>query len=776
MTRSTLPEGRRRVALESIGIIPVNVAGAGAGLASLASGIGRLADGVAEADGVRQREQAAQQADSSVTRDAEGNIAIADNPFSDPRARSIFQGQQRQRYLAEIGTDAKRAATDLHVANPLDPAAFDAAWQGRTEGTLAQVPPAFREDARRTLAELGTTHRNGIAVAQAENAKAMAAKSFNAELETAGGDYLSLAQAGKHNDPEFLARFARLNDILLRGVDNQFLTPEKADLFRRQFADQAEGLGVAAVAESAYRAAGRGAAGVAAAYKVVTEGISGNPDSSLKLTDKNALEAEAMQRVRGLEALREGEVREARAVAQVDFERLKLGVAVPLTTLDAHRSRLLAAGDIEEAAKTTRIIETAREIRATALLPVSQMTGRIDELESRMRAGTASAVEADAYRQLVDIRATKSRALAEDALTWGSRAHRDLIGDLPPLEFRDPDKLAAAVARRMQQANTIAQLEERPVAPFTMPELAQIAGLASTRASPAEQLDFLARVTVDLKDDAAANIVLGALARNGFEDRMGGMRVALDIWETGDRNRARRVWGELSIPDKDIPIAATVDKTVKQSVDAEYRSGPGAVLDAAYLATGDARFAKRIKDEIEAATKIARVRAATGGNTRTADGALSDLFGDRRGIAERGFAAVTYPAATDRNALEAGLRAVRSEAVSAAAESIADPLGRREFERVTRDATWINLGDGYTLTPPGSGAPMRGPDGREFRVSLDDLLARGRADMAAERAAVVPVPGAREAMAERARAQAADAQPSSVRQRREARKNAGATE
>jgi X-X-X-Leu-X-X-Gly heptad repeat protein len=149
MTRSTLPEGRRRVALESIGIIPVNVAGAGAGLASLASGIGRLADGVAEADGVRQREQAAQQADSSVTRDAEGNIAIADNPFSDPRARSIFQGQQRQRYLAEIGTDAKRAATDLHVANPLDPAAFDAAWQGRTEGTLAQVPPAFREDARR---------------------------------------------------------------------------------------------------------------------------------------------------------------------------------------------------------------------------------------------------------------------------------------------------------------------------------------------------------------------------------------------------------------------------------------------------------------------------------------------------------------------------------------------------------------------------------------------------------------------------------------------------
>jgi hypothetical protein len=122
------------------------------------------------------------------------------------------------------------------------------------------------------------------------------------------------------------------------------------------------------------------------------------------------------------------------------------------------------------------------------------------------------------------------------------------------------------------------------------------------------------------------------------------------------------------------------------------------------------------------------------------------------------------------------LRAVRSEAVSAAAESIADPLGRREFERVTRDATWINLGDGYTLTPPGSGAPMRGPDGREFRVSLDDLLARGRADMAAERAAVVPVPGAREAMAERARAQAADAQPSSVRQRREARKNAGATE
>lgn len=745
MTRSSMPEGRRRIALESIGVVPINVQGAGAGLASLAAGIGRFADGVAEADGIRQRNDAADQAQNSVTRNADNTIAIAENPFSDPRARATFASQQRQLYVAKIGLDGTRAATDLHVQNPTDPAAFDAAWTGRTEGTLAQVPTALREDARRKLAELGTTHRNAIVLAQANQAKALAASAFDAELKSAKADVFSLAQAGRIPDPEYLARIAKHSEILMRGVDNQFITQEHASLFSRQLADEAEGLGVAAVAEKAYMAAGRGSNGVLAAQKLVRETISGNAESALAPERKNEIENLVLARVRDLEAQRRVEAQDASVRADADLGRLRLGIQVDLTTLDGHRRALLAAGEPERAQTLGRAMATAGEVRATALQPLAAIDARMATLDAKRRDGTATASEGEALQQLLRIRQAKADALQTDAFAYGQAAHRDLLGPAPALDFNNPDALAVAVQTRMRQARILSDRELVPVAPFTVPELAQIATLAQSRASPAEQLDFVARATVDLKDDAAAGIVLQSLERNGFKDTIGGMRVALDIWQTGDRNRARRIWGELSISDKDIPISATVDKTVKTSVDANYRSGPGAVLDAAYLATGDARFAKRIQDELEAATKIARVRASSGGRTNTADAALSDLFGDRRGFAERGFAAVTFPATADRNAFEEGLRALRPEMVGQFVASLPPelpPLQRAQIERAWRDAVWLNLGDGYTLTVPGTGAPMRGPDGREIRVLLDAILARGAADRAAERAAAVPARGA----------------------------------
>lgn len=735
MSRSSASGGRRRVALESIGVIGTGVA-AGQGLASLAQGIGRFVDGLNEVDAKAQVEKAQLDHPEIVTRDVNNKIVLQANPFSNPQARQIFARQQESRYFDELTNDAKVKARDIHIANSLDPAAFEASWKGYTEGALAEVPKAFREDARRKLTELGITHRNDVAVAQANNAKAMAASAFKTELGAAENDALSLAQAGRHTDPEYLVRFGRYNEILLRGVDNQFLTPEAADLYRRQVAEKAEGLGIASIAEKAYAKAGRGSAGVAAAEKFVKDLIIGNPDSSLDPSHKETLANIAMGRIRNLESDRRIAVQDATAKADADMERIRLGINVDLTTLDSHRKEMIQLGEPEKAQKIGQMMTVSGEVRATAQQPLSEIDRRIGELDAKRRDGTATAAEGEAAIQLYRIRETKAKHLTEDAFSYGLDAHRELVGAPAALDFNNPDKLAAAIETRSRQARVISDREGVPVAPFTKPELAQIASLASSRESPGEQLDFIARVTVDLKDESAANVVLDSLARHGISNHTDDkspvkgqtkyLRTALDIYAGGDPVRARRVWAELSRSEDSIPIAADVSKAVVENVASEYRGGIGAVLALQHQMTLDPRYSDRFNSGLDAATKIARVRAGASGDTRTGGGAIADLFGDQRGIAERGFAAVTFPASTNMHEMEEGMRSIRTQLATDMASRITDPLARRQFERVSRDAVWINAGDGYTLTLPGSGAPVPGPDGRPIRYTLDQIVTAGK--------------------------------------------------
>ncbi len=715
---------RRRVALESIGIIGGGAA-VGQGFAALARGIGDFVSGISEADAQSQIRKAQDGDPEVVTRDANNKIVIKENPFRDDRARAIFARQQASKYFDELSNDAKVKAQDFHIAAGSDPTAFESSWKGFVDGTLPRVPEAFREDARRKLTELGVTHRNSIAVQQANTAKAQAASAFQSELDSAENDALSLAQAGRHSDPEYLVRFARHADVLMRGVDNQFITQEKASLFSRQLADKAEGLGVAAVAQKAYEKAGRGTAGVLAAEKFVQDSIV-HPDSSLEPGQKTTLTNIAMGRIRDLEAQRKVDVQDAAAKADADMDRLRLGINVDLTKLDAHRTKMIALGEPEAAKKIGQMMTVAGEVRSFAQQPLGTIDARIGELDAKRRDGTATAAEGEAAIQLFRIRETKAKALKEDAFAYGLDAHRELIGAPAPLDFNKPDALAAAVDSRMRQARIIADREGVPVAPFTKPELVQIAGVAQAQASPAEQLDFLARTTVDLKNDDAANAVLSSLEKNGFKGQSEHLRVALEIYATGDRVRARRLWGELAIPDKDIPLAGDANKAVETRASSDYSAGRGAVRAMQAQVTGDTRFIERFNAEQGAMTKVARVRAAGSGDTRTDNGAGADLFGDTRGIAERGFAAITFPAATNMHEMEEGLRTIRSTLAADFASRITDPLARRQFERVARDAVWINIGDGYTLTVPGSGAPVPGPDGRPMRWTLEQITSAGR--------------------------------------------------
>jgi hypothetical protein len=736
VSRSPAAGLRRRNQLDPLAIVGPNPAAAGAGFAAIGNAIsdlGQMLDRSARED---ERRRAADEGRSAVTRDAEGKLVVRENPFRDDAARQTFARQQGLRYAAELELDGRRQGTDLHAANPLDPAAFEAGWKGFVEGKLSETPEAFREQARQVFDALGIQHRNQIAMAQAAKARADAGESWKARAALLQNDVLSLVQAGQMRDPAYTERVAVYSGHLVDGVNGGFITQDDATLYSRQLADQSEGLGVAATAEKAYRAAGRGPAGMAAAEKLIQETIVGNPDSALAPGQKNALAAQAMGRLRDLEAQRVVEAQDARTRAEADIERLRLGINVDLVTLDGHRRRLLAAGDTEAARRVGQMAEVSREVRGLAQQPLAEVDRLIGGLDAKRAAGTATAVEGETLREAIRIRESKVRGLQADALSYGATVHEGMTGKLQLLNFADPAALQAGVTERMRQARLIAEREGVAVAPFTKPELAQIATLAQAQPSPGEQLDFLARATADLGNEQAADVVLRSLEENGFRGRTGHLRFVLDRWAEGDRVSARRLWGEFAVPAKDIDIESNADKALKQRVGQAYDTERGAVRALQASITGDSRRFNAIRAfERDAGIHIARVRSI-GTQSGEDGGALADLYGRQRGIAERGFAAILYPAGTNADDLEAGLRARRDGIASEFAKLFPEGVARMQFERTAREATWVNAGDGYALFVPGAGRPLAGPDGRPLVVGLDAILEAGRAVRAGQRARI----------------------------------------
>lgn len=735
MSQSPFARMRKRNAIEPLAIMGGSPASAGAGVSALAKGFVDFADQLDRSARADERNRAEAEGREAVTRDADGAIVVKPNPFRDETARRMFTEQQRVRYAAELDIDARRQGADLHAANPLDPAAFDAGWKGFVEGRLAETPEIFRETARQRFDALGTAHRNQIVMAQAGKARDDAAVSWRTYAKQLENDTLSLVQAGQMQTPAYMDRRAAYSGHLVEGVRAGIITQDQATLFSRQMADESEGLGTAAVAEKAYRAAGRGAAGIAAAEKLIQETIVGNPDSSLTPSQKNGLVAQAMGRLRDLEAQRRVEADDARTRADADIERLRLGINVDLTALDGHRRRLIAAGEPEAARRVGQMMEVSREIRGLAQQPIADIDRVIGALDAKRAAGTATATEGETLREALRVRDRKVRGLSDDALSHGAAVHEAMVGKLQPLNFADPAALQAGVTERMRQARLISEREGVAVAPFTKPELAQIAQIAQGQTSPGEQLDFLARATVELGNERAADIVLGALEENGFRGRTGHLRFVLDRWQAGDRVAARRLWGEFAVPAKDIDIESNADKALKERVGKAYDDDRGAVRVLQAAVTGDGRFSSLRGFERDAALHIARVRA-TGTRATEDGGALRDLYGRQRGISERGLAAILFPAGTDADDLEAGLRARRDGIATQYAGLFPEGVARLQFQRATRDATWVNAGDGYALFVPGAGRPLAGPDGRPLVLSLDQILETGRETRANERARI----------------------------------------
>ena len=200
-----------------------------------------------------------------VTRDANGAPQVQPLDNSDPvnRARNVAAGI---RYQSMVDTDARQKAVELRAQSAGDPAAFQAAWQGYTQGVLGQVPDALKIDAADTLDRLGAQHYGAMLVDQMNTDNALAKQAWGEQLDNKANDYYALIQNGGLGSAAADKALANYDAVLQRGVGARFVSPDAVDLKRQAVADQGQMLALAQHAVNTYRTAGGGAKGMQAAH------------------------------------------------------------------------------------------------------------------------------------------------------------------------------------------------------------------------------------------------------------------------------------------------------------------------------------------------------------------------------------------------------------------------------------------------------------------------------------------------------------------------------
>ncbi len=293
----------------------------------------------------------------------------------------------------------------------------------------------------------------------------------------------------------------------------------------------------------------------------------------------------------------------------------------------------------------------------------------------------------------------------------------------------------AALQAAMQQSidwQRNAGVRPEAIAPLPSNIVQSIAGRFAGAATDRERLAVLQSVTAVPDADMRARVIAQLRNQgppdNRIPDQIG---LVLDIAEDpARRSQAEAVLGALRIPGRDATTwqpgdRAAVDSQINSTFDDS--EGMGGVLQRQRAVTGNADYGRQREQYRDALAQVARARLAPGSGAAAVDGAQADMFGHLRALSETNFAHVYVPAATDMNALRAGLLAAREREAARFAErrppESAGPQARRRFDAVARDlpttATWVNEGRGLALVVPATGAAIA-------RMSLAEIVALGR--------------------------------------------------
>jgi len=168
----------------------------------------------------------------------------------------LDEHQRQVGYLADQEIDAARMRTDLRNQYANDPAGFDNAWKGYTDGKIANAEPWAIPHIKRTLGAEGNGAYAAILGEKRATDTRLDSEKISTLAQQSSSDYVASAMAG-NPDP---ARLEKFKGVLATAVTSRLMTQEKADMLLDETAGRAQGEVAARDAVEVYKSDGYEAA------------------------------------------------------------------------------------------------------------------------------------------------------------------------------------------------------------------------------------------------------------------------------------------------------------------------------------------------------------------------------------------------------------------------------------------------------------------------------------------------------------------------------------
>lgn len=363
-----------------------------------------------------------------------GTVAGAANRASDSFMTLAAQAEHasKLKYLTDLDLAARDKRIELFNQHREDPAGFNAAWKGYTDGVLGGVDLRYADFARQKLEENRLSVIDNIETAKFQKDKRLATDSVNARLEASVTDLTGAAYRGGVNTPEFQSASRVARATLADAVDAGLMAPDAAAIRFDTLMQKAQGEAIVGHVRTLYDQ--HGVEGAFKELERVTKELKLDPAEMERV--RNRAEAE----IRQWETLRRTDLSEARADAQNLHTSFQQGVAVPSATVEETANRLAAAKGWREAAQLRAAAARFDQLQDIARLPLDQMTKRVADL--RAATTTAPVSDLDTLAAAVKGRESGGRQFGKDGQPLTSKA--GAIGVMQVMPGTGPEAAAAA--------------------------------------------------------------------------------------------------------------------------------------------------------------------------------------------------------------------------------------------------------------------------------------------------------------------------------------------
>lgn len=287
----------------------------------------------------------------------------------------------RAGHLADQDNAIRSKATELEDKYRNDPAGFQSAWKGFTDGTLSSTIPEMVPTARRTLGAYGDAAYGRTLDRKYSLDRAANAEKIGVTIGNASDDLSAIAMRGGAGSPEYLSAQEKLRGAADAAVSLGLWTKERADQTFSTAVGNARAEAVLLTAQKAYaEARSQGVDAMAAATKVVDDGIINNPDIPLSAAERRAYASKIKADLGAEEAARRHDLTIARSAANDAMNAMRGGVRVAPETVDNLSDQLKAAGDQAGAARLHAAAVRSDYLRDLNRRPFSEQVTEVKRL------------------------------------------------------------------------------------------------------------------------------------------------------------------------------------------------------------------------------------------------------------------------------------------------------------------------------------------------------------------------------------------------------------